>query len=55
MQLLRHVIQVQEIRRNRPLTRLFPRPKNWEAANLNEVAEFVHNEYPGTHQSLLLA
>lgn len=42
--LLRHVIEVQEIRETRPFTRLFPRPDLWKDADLNQVADYVHNE-----------
>lgn len=45
--LLRHVIDVQEIRRTRPYTKLFPRPDLWKNADLNQVAEYVRNEVSG--------
>jgi len=52
--MLREVIDVQEQRRNNPSVQLFPRPDNWKNNDLNEVAEYVHNEFPGTHQAILL-
>lgn len=42
--LLRHVIDVQEIRETRPFTRLFPLPDLWKNADLNQIADYVHNE-----------
>lgn len=42
--MLREVMNVQEIRLNNPNAKLFPRPDNWKNNDLNEVAEYVHNE-----------
>lgn len=53
--LLREVIYVQEVRRNNPKANLMMLPDNWKGHDLNKIAENVHNEYPGTHQSLLIA
>lgn len=53
--LLRHVMRVREIRLATPNRKLFPRPERWLNNNLNEVAEFVHNEFPGSIQALLLS
>ena len=42
---LREVIRVQKVRlRNPNDNSLFPKPDRWRQANLNEVAEFVHDE-----------
>lgn len=54
--LLREVIRIQKIRLQNPNDdTLFPKPARWQNANLNEVAEFVHDELPGSLQSDLLS
>jgi hypothetical protein len=52
--LLRHVIDVQEIRRTRPQARLFPRPDLWMNADLNKVADYVHDEVSHTMYSRMV-
>ena len=42
---LREVIRIQKIRRRNPTDNtLFIKPLRWKDSNLNDVAEFVHNE-----------
>jgi len=52
---LREVMDVQDARRNDPNTPIFTLPDIWEGSDLNQVADYVHNEYPGIIQSALLA
>mmetsp|Transcript_18589 Transcript_18589/g.22777 ORF Transcript_18589/g.22777 Transcript_18589/m.22777 type:complete len:406 (-) Transcript_18589:303-1520(-) len=51
---LRHFIDIQKKRMYHPDLELFPRAEVWRGWDLNEVAEAVHNEVPGSLQSLLM-
>ncbi|KAL7535082.1 hypothetical protein ACHAXR_006262 [Thalassiosira sp. AJA248-18] len=58
---LEKVIDVQKLRlkRGKELSRValpdFPLPYRWVEFTVNQVAEAVHDEYPGLHQSNLIA
>jgi len=52
--LLLEVVKVQKKRVNDPNVPLFVLPDAWKDKDLNEVAEAVHDEYPGLHQYVLL-
>lgn len=51
---LRHVIDMQEMRKKSPETIAFPRSELWGEKDLHDCAMAVHNEEPGTIQQELI-
>lgn len=53
--MLREVMDAQDVRLFDPFETYFPRCDRWKSKSLPEVAECVHDEFPGFHPATVLA